>query len=291
MPTIHGDKVTCGTATFNEVVSTPAGAVIWRMDGLTGWDATGDLEVISSPRGGHIDGAIAGGFFPAFPRLIYATGYVMATSRAEADTLVDILWRDAFPRNADLVLTRYEPVPKFLHCRVSGSREIFPVGPQMFRWIAPLTAFDPLKYGVTVVTSGLVGVAGLATSGFPAPLTAPLTPTAIDGGGNTNVVNLFNAGTAATKPIATLYGPLAKGGWRLSNDTTDQFIRFDVELGISDVLVIDFAAEEALLNGFPVTATVTGDFWSVQPGVNVIKLYANYDVDAGFEISINSAWE
>jgi hypothetical protein len=290
MPTIFRDKVTAGSVTFNDPLARPAGALSWGCDTLEGWSDTPEIDVVSTPQGGHTDGEVAGDFFPASARHMIVGGWGNAATRADAESLSDVIIRDAFPRNQLIRLTRYESVPKFLDCRVSDKRTIQWVGPYSFRWVVPVMAPNPFKFGLTPEIGGPVGVAGQSTGGVAFPITFPFSFTTISAGSENSII-LVNRGTASSFPVVTLHGPLVKGGWRLSNDTTGDDIRFNVGLGATDVLVIDFGAQTALLNGAVVTSSITGDFWSVVTGPNVIKLYADFDPAASLSATVYSAWE
>jgi hypothetical protein len=104
-------------------------------------------------------------------------------------------------------------------------------------------------------------------------------------------VVLTNAGTASSAPTVSITGPLVRGGWRLVNDTTGEDLTMDVGLATGDIMEIDFSNELVYVNGFLVSPSIRGDFWRVVPGVNVIKLYADYDPASTFTISTYSAWE
>ncbi len=291
MPTIFRDKVMCGTVLFNDPTAVPPEANSWGCDTLEGWKKSASRDIISTPFGGSVDGEINANYWPAKAKQLMAGGWATASSRANAEVLEDLILGDAFPANEDLTLVRWEGVPKFMRVRVLGEAEITNVGPNAFRWVVPLQASDPFKYSYLPLAgeSGTSGVAGISSGGRTYPRQYPLQYTTLDDG-SSNAVNIVNSGTAPTYPIAYLTGPLPKGGWRLANDTTNEFISFDVDLTATDTLQIDFAERIALLNGYPVTRTITGDFWRAKRGVNVIKLYAPYDPTASFTISINSAW-
>jgi hypothetical protein len=295
VPTIFRDKVTSGSVTFNDVAARPLpGTIYFNIDVLDGWGGTPDLDAVFTPIG-SIDGEIPADFFPAKGRGVSVGGYVEATTRAIAEQLWDILVRDAFPRNVELELTRYETIPKFLRFRRSGQMpDPAWVGPTAFRFGVPIRAADPFKYALTSQVESS-GVAGLSTGGRSYPRTYPLVYTTI-ASGTANLVTINNVGTAPTPPEIVLNGPLSKGGWRLVNETLELAdregtLKFDVGLVAGDVLEINFRTETALLNGYLITASLFGDFWKVQPGVNVIKLYADFDPAAGFTVTARSAWE
>lgn len=298
MPTILRDKVEVAypngpLVTFNDNPTKPTGSIKWGLDDLSGWDETPELDVSSLAIGGGVDGEILGDRFPARARHFMASGWVMAETRADAENLMDVIMRDAFPRNKDIKLVRYETIPKYLNCRVSAKRTVERVGPQDFRWIVPLIAGDPFKYDndPPAGSSGSAGVAGQSSGGRSYQRTYPLQYTTTTEGEDANSVTLVNRGTAETYASIIVTGPLASGTWRISNETTGEDIKFNIALVAGDVMDIDFRNGIALLNGFPVTATITGDFWKLQPGPNVIKLFGDFDPAAGFTATTESAWE
>lgn len=292
MPTIFRDKVVCGTVTFNDVPTRPAGAVQFGLDQIDGWRKSPSIQVRSAPYGGAVDGEEASGYWAANARHMTISGYVVAVDRAAAETLEDIITGDAFPVNQDLILVRYEGITRFMRVRVEGEVEILNVGPNNFRWLVPVqTVGSPFKFSYDPLAgeSDTAGVSGISSGGRTYPRMYPLVYTTNEEGEG-NGVTLVNHGTAPAHPIATLSGPLPAGGWRLENSRTGDFIQFDVGLTATDELVIDFAERTAMLNGYPVTSSISGDFWTVLRGANTIKLFAPYDAAAEFTISINSTW-
>jgi hypothetical protein len=292
VPTIFRDKVVAGTVTFNDRLNMPAGCVEFGLDTLDGWRKSSDLDVRSTPYGGAVDGESSNGYWSANARHLIASGYVVALDRMTAEEVEDIILGDAFPTNEDIVLVRYEGIPRFMRVKVTGEAEVINVGPNNFRWIVPLqTVGSPFKFSYEPLQGeiGTSGAAGISTGGRTYPRTYPLTYVSTDDGSG-NSVALYNHGTAPADPFVEIYGPLPKGGWRLENATTGEFIQFDVDLSSTDLLTIDFSERVARRNGYPVTALITGDFWKARRGVNVVKLYAPYDEATSFTISINSAW-
>lgn len=293
MPTIFRDKVTAlpagGTLiTFNDNSVMPVNAIRFGLDVLVGWKNTPTADPKFAPIG-IVDGEIPGDFFPLKGREITIGGYVEAMTRADAETIEDIILRDAFPRNKDIVLTRFEPIAKFVTGRRYGEVEIEYNEPHSFRWAVRIKCGDPLKYAATS-TSVSAGVAGTSSGGRVYPRTYPLQYTVVLSGGSDSAT-IYNAGRSDTKPVIDIHGPLPVG-WHLENLTTGGSIKFITSIPTAtDHLVIDFANGTAELNGGPVTATVYGDFFSIVPGANTIKLFGEYDPTAGFSVTINSAWE
>lgn len=293
MPSIWKDRVEVNGVVFNVWAEKPDDVIDWGIDELNGWDKLPAQEIISSPFGGGADGESLADVWEMRGRHVLVAGWFHAPTREQTEVIKDYIALNAFPRNTDIILTRYEGIPKSITARVED-RQFVAIGPNEYRWNAQLFAGDPLKYDAEepppAGSSGSAGVAGASSGGRTYPRTYPLTYNTILSG-EANSIILFNRGIAGTSPFIEITGPLTKGGWRVSNDTTGEDIRYDLALALGDVLVIDFKEQTALLNGFPVTSAIVGDFWKVEPGVNVIKLYADYDPAASITASIKSAWE
>lgn len=290
MPTIFRDKVTVGEVTFNDSTALPlAGTTEWGLDVLLGWKETPDVEGEFSPKG-LVDGEVPGEFFPIRGRQLSVGGYVEAVDRATADQLLDIIIGDAFPRNKFLEMTRYEPVPKFVRGWRNGPVDSTWVGPRAFRWAVSFRCDDPFKYGLSS-SSDSTGVAGSSSGGRTYPRTYPLEYNTV-AGGEGNSIAFNNIGTASTSRwTAELHGPLTNGGWRISNDTTGEFIRVNIGLSSTDIVVIDFEQETVTMNGTLISASITGDFFSLPRGVSVLKLYADFDPAASWSMTAYPAWE
>ena len=288
MPTIFRDKVVVGSTTFNDALLRPTGAQYWGIDVLDGWKTSPDLDVTLN-KISDVDGEILGDFQSTSARYLTVGGYVLAASRAESDGLEDVI-ANTFRRNTDLILERHEPVPKFVRCRRIGPIEITSPMDNGWRFTVDLICPDPFKYSVTPVGPYSSGAAGLSSGGRTYPRTYPLVYATVVSGSENRVV-ISNAGTANATPTVTITGPLVRGGWRLSNDTTGEDLSMDVGLSVGDTLTIDFSNELVYVNGFLVGPSILGDFWRIVPGTNIIKLYADYDVSTTFTITTNSAWE
>jgi tail protein len=295
LSTIQRDKITvqsnAGTYSFNDAASLAdwPGAYTMAVDDLPGWRDTVDVNVISEPRGAG-DGNYTATRFPAKSRMVIIAGYYLATNRAAVDSLFDLIVSHAFPEDTDIKLTRYEPTPKYVTCRVAGpvlDIEYSPVEGWQ-RWEATLLCSDPFKYDAVNTLSGSTGIAGLSIGGRTYPRVYPLVYSTTPGGtGNQITVN--NIGTAKTYPVLTIVGPLASG-WRAENSTTGGQLAFDVSLSTGDVLVIDNQAKYATLNGSPVNGLLIGDWWSLARGINVVKLFGDYNATATFSLTAKSRW-
>jgi hypothetical protein len=295
MPTILGDKVTIqsssGVWAFNDSgsIATWPGALKMNIDVLDGWSETFPLDVISVPRGIG-DGNYTAARFPARARNITVGGYITAPSRAVLDTNWDAIVLRAFPQDETLRIARYEPVPKYVTGKLAGPLAITQyLGREgALRWEGIVLCSDPYKYDATSTLSGTTGIAGLSTGGRTYPRTYPLKYVTV-GSGSGNSISLTNIGTAKTYPVITITGPL-NNGWRIENSTTGDTLSFDVSLSTGDVLVIDNLGKFATVNGSPINGLLSGDWWSLAPGPNVVKLFGDYNATATFTVVANSRW-
>lgn len=297
MSTIFRDKVTIenpgvGVMGFNDMTFLPfwyAGTSVMAVDTLDGWDKTVSLNVISVPRGVG-DGAYTAPKFPALARNLTIGGYVHTADRSAMEHVWDQIVADAFPADTDLILTRYETIPKYVTCRVASEMELTQYFPDqaVFRWEGTLLCSDPFKYDATNTLFDSGGISGLSIGGRTYPRVYPLTYTVVAGGeGNQAVIS--NIGTAKAYPLFTLYGPIPSG-WHIDNVTTGASLAFDLDLGVGDVLVIDVKNKYATLNGFTVNGLVTGTWMQLVRGTNVLKLFADYNATAYFTVSAKSTW-
>jgi hypothetical protein len=245
---------------------------------------------LSTELGSYRDGSAAASFFPVRKRYITLGGYCVASDESQAERLHDILVRDAFPRNQVITLERHESVPKFVGCRRSGPIEMdWSVVRNAFRWQTTVMCEDPFKYALTE-QSYSTGVSGTSLTGHSFPVTFPMSFTGT--GSVASGISFYNEGTAdSTNFFIQLNGPLAKGAWRLVNETTGGTLGYNVGLGAGDFMTLYFKEQTASLNDVPVIAPYTGTFWSLAPGSNAIRLYAEYDANASATIYGFSAWE
>jgi hypothetical protein len=289
MPTIFRQRVNLNGVDFNVPGSAPLGALNWVIDVCDGWKDTPEPDFNSTPLAANRDGSSSADFAPYPARFVTIGGVVYAPDEATAEALEDYLLTTAMPRSVAFSMTRYESTPKVITCKRATKFETDWLMPNGFRWNTTLQADDPLKYSLNVTNQSGVP-AGLFSSFRTYPRTYPLVYTA-SGAGSTSV-GFVNAGSAASRSIVvTIGGPLTAGAWRLRNDTVNGELGFNIGLTATDTLTIDFSTEIALLNGYPVAYTLSGDFWALAPGSNTIRLYADYDPATDFTVAARSAWE
>lgn len=291
MTTILGDRTTIGSLTFNDRLAYPLpGLMYWCVDMLSPWDDTAEVQV-DFQRIETVDGETPGES-STYPGKQYTIGgYVLAEDRETAEAAWDLIARDVMPRGRDVQVLREGPIPKFTTVRMNGLRSVdWRERNCGFRWSVSSRAYDPLRYAVTP-WEGETGVAGQASGGRTYPRTYPMRYMVSDNGQN-NRLEVVNLGTADTpKVFINLTGPLPLGAWRIVNETTGALLKYDIEVPSGQTLAIDMAAELATLAGASVTAPVTGDFFRLAPGVNVLRLFSEYDEAARMSVVAYSAWE
>jgi hypothetical protein len=292
MSTIYRQRCEANGVVFNVPAEQPVEAFNWAIDDLPGWKSTPEPVVQSTDLGALRDGENFGDFWPVRSRFITVAGYVFAGTEAQAEALHDRLVRDAFPRNKDLVFTRYEAVPKYVTYRRAGALETdWSAVRTGFRWQTTIACKDPFKYGSDTL-SATAGTAGQSTSGVSFPITFPFFFTSLEVGNDNTTAALLNRGTAYSNHIiADITGPLTRGGWRLRNDTTDEEILFDMGLGTGETMQLDFAKQQVYVNGFPFNARRIGTWWRLAPGNNAIRLYASFNEATTVTVTAESAWE
>lgn len=290
MPTIFRQQVQINGVRFNDPLNIPVGAQAWGLDVCDGWKDTPEPDVRSTPFGIVRDGSTSSDFFSYPARYLTLGGYVVAADELGAEILQDYLLTTVFPRNTAVMLIRYESVSKFVLGKRASKFEVEWTVPNGFRWQVTFQCDDPLKYSPGVqIASG--GVSGSVKYGRTYSRVFPMTYTNTGAGDNSSLAITNNGNASSTQFFVSINGPLAAGGWRLRNDSNNGELIFSLGLSSTDLLGINFATQVATVNGYPVAYTLTGDFWKLDPGVNIIRLYADYDPLTSMTVSARSAWE
>jgi hypothetical protein len=141
-----------------------------------------------------------------------------------------------------------------------------------FTFEIPLIAKDALRYGRTEITATTAPASGPAERNLTMPLYMPVIFTAGAGEAGGTAV-LHNPGNENTPPKTTITGGVLPRGWRISNDgDSGRRLWVDLALRPSDVLVIDHRSGDVTLNGYGLGVPVYGQWWTVRPGDNRIRL-------------------
>lgn len=123
--------------------------------------------------------------------------------------------------------------------------------------------------------------------GFAIPYSIPLSMVT----GGTGATTIANDGNGEAYPIFTLTGTLENPS--IYNETTGKVLSVAYTLStISDTIVIDTYNRTAVLNsGANVKSYVSGDFWTLHAGNNVVKLTsANASDDGSVNITFNDSY-
>lgn len=276
-----------GFAAFNDPGSSWPGTIRCRVDRLEGWRETANKTPVRARRGVG-DGDYIGKRWPAESRMLEIEGYIQTPNRDTLDGTFDSIINSALPQDTDIIITVYEPIPKSIIGRITGTIDPYQYLPDSLRWRATILCANPYKFDAVGTMEGSAGVAGISTGGVIFPVTMPMLFN-IDPQGQGNQVTLFNRGTAKTFPYIELGGPL-NAGWRLEKAGTGEFSSFDIALSAADSLIMDHRSKTATLNGQPVSGLITGSWWGLEPGSNTIRLYGNYDPFASFYVYAKSHW-
>lgn len=287
MPTIYRDVVTVGDISFNAV--SPA-TFDFRIDEMAGWFDGPEIDVVISEFG-VADGG-SPGFFAAKSKYVEVNGWCLAKTggRADVQEIRTQLGR-AFPRNVDVAVTRFSPIPTYMMMRRAGPVKLVQEMPEGCRFSLLLVATDPFRYSVGDAPI-VIGISTPDDAGRTYPRTYPLFYTGTVGVGDNLGKTFVNEGDANSYPISLVTGPLTAGGWQIINDTTQQRLTFNVTLTSAQTLEINHSAHTLKLNGYQVTYQAEGDWWALIPGSNFIRLTASdYNATAQLELHPQSAWE
>lgn len=156
------------------------------------------------------------------------------------------------------------------------------VGAAAVQWVAT----DPRIYAATESTL-TVGIASSSASGFPFPLTFPIS---FGGAATGGLVTANNEGEFPAPWVATIHGPVV--GPRIENVTTGETLTFNGSLAAGETLVVSSADASVLLNGvasrYPWLAF--GSQWfDLAPGVNELR-FAGTSGTGSLDLVFRSAW-
>ena len=104
--------------------------------------------------------------------------------------------------------------------------------------------------------------------GFAIPFGIPFDMSA---GTGAQLVELVNEGNTDSYPVVRVTGDM--DGFTLNNSTTGESLTCSENLGVNDYIDIDFYNRSVMLNGLSnKLSTISGDWWTLIPGSNVMKL-------------------
>jgi hypothetical protein len=140
---------------------------------------------------------------------------------------------------------------------------------------------DPFEYDDNLASLSLA-LNQDALIGFTFPLTFPITFASSSGSSTALAVSnpATNLGMAATYPTMRITGPIINP--RVDNQTTGQYIGFNITLIAGQWLDVDFAERTVMLNGTASRYNALRNdstWWKLQPGANDISFTAQSPAD------------
>ena len=167
-----------------------------------------------------------------------------------------------------LRITREDAAQFFLICRVARALVMRRKGPKFAEALLPFVADDPFFLAANETSDSFSTSTG---EGLTIPFTIPAT---IYGGGNIATVIANNAGQVEVFPRITING-LADNP-QANNVTTGRSFKVNETVDPGDTLEIDMARRTAEIvtatgSRVNVLGSVTGGFWSLEPGQNTVR--------------------
>ncbi|MFF4489411.1 hypothetical protein ACFY0F_23430 [Streptomyces sp. NPDC001544] len=280
---IDGLQATLGSLRLGAVDSS---GVAWFLQGLDGWDSPEIRSEFQERESDH--GAWASPVYLG-ARPITLTGTIEAQGRAALQAAMEQLYVAA--GLADTTLTVWEDTPKQATVRRSGKLLTQYVSDRVATYSVMVTAADPRRYSTTL-QSGTTGLPS-TTGGLAFPVTYPITFSATTVAGQ---INAANTGTADTRPILTITGPVvAPTIAALYPDGTVKQLIYSQDLQSGDVLVIDTDAHSVTLNAAVSRRrflTVSAGWPTIPAGGSVRYQFQSgtYNASATLTATWRSAW-
>lgn len=190
------------------------------------------------------------------------------------------LFLNAFPINVDLNITFIMPNGQSLYMLARRKNLTCEQdGPSMSNFKIDLLSGDPLLYDVTGGSAINVSVPIKSGGGFILPVITPIVsgagsgPTSINNTGVAEILPLITITNSANTPVIT-------------NLTTGEFIKINVTMSNSDVLIIDMKQRTITLNGANVLAErdPTSSWWALEPGNNNIQFTTSSSGNTGVAV-------
>lgn len=263
-----------GTPTYN--INMP----VYLIESIEGLDNP-DRRVNSYDLPGEDGGNVGSNFYGM--RTVTITGWVrggdVASHEAARRTLASTcrLQRDEFgvPQKVRVYYTAMDGQSYFLDGVVKDFK-----CPRMNNltasFIVSIIAPDPMAYGITALSSGLISRS--SGGGVVVPAIFPVTLEGSSGG----AANFYNGGTDDTWPVITFSGALTNP-FIYSQERNVQF-NLNYVMGSNDVVVIDMKQKTVVLNGSSSllgSKTADSDWFSLPPGNNTITFSTASSSDTG----------
>jgi len=110
------------------------------------------------------------------------------------------------------------------------------------------------------------------------------------GGATPGGAGINNNGNRPTPAVLTILGPISNP--LVANDSYSAVLNFNIDLGASDILVIDLANKTVLLNGVTNrrAALVAPNWFLLNPGVNFIRFGGTNGSGSTLTVAYRAAW-
>lgn len=263
---------------------------LWFWEDMDGWFSTPALDAPITPLG-ISDRAVAAKRFPRKERYITIKGVCHVETEDDNWSARERLVTAWDSPNEEFWLVVEEPTPKRMRVRTVGPIDMSWNQEEYlsFAFEIPLVGVDPFKYGIDPITGTTSPVAG-GDYGLVFNWTFPLIWD--QGSGSApGTMSLFNQGNADTDLTMTVTGPIERG-WSVANDSTGEFIAFDVALGAGQTIVIDSATHSATINGASVNVKISGDWFKLKKGTNILRFSTpQFNDDAVLSVLAYPAWK
>lgn len=239
----------------------------WLVENEDGWSSSPPVRPVAEDRA-HADGAWgAPGLYGA--RVISLSGRAFARTRVEMLAAKDRIKAAVNPRDLLPLIVEEAHLTRCATVRLSGQVELQDVSANMFSFGLTVTATDPRRYGVDRITQSTLLPIGI---GVGRTYNRTFDYTYGGGGGESGAIFIDQIGDYDQTPaVITIVGPVIDP--RVEHVQTGRYLAFTLTVEWGEELVIDLAAQTALLGGHANRAhTLTpGSAWfHLVPGENEI---------------------
>lgn len=229
-----------------------------------------DIDISSYARGGRDGVALSRGFYRGF--VISMEFFIIADSASDL-----ITQRDAFLKLFALKDRELSTRTKRLGFELADgtikeipviftAKKADPSRDSVHTCSVFITAQSEIEY-FTTDSDSTKSIPIHQGGGMAIPMAIPMDMSDPIGG---SLVVVTNNGNTTYYPIITVYGSFT--GFSLTNGTNEKTLSYSGTLGATDVVVFDMYNRTALLNGVNALDYVSGDWWGLTSGDNIIKL-------------------
>lgn len=169
-----------------------------------------------------------------------------------------------------------------LQCEAEVVKITNPYTHKVHSFLIEFVAPDWRFYSQTLKSFDIERSSVLAGTAIPTPI--PLSLALVTSGEQEDI--LTNDGNEVSDPIITLFGPGTD--YTVRNDTTGEEFEINETLDtVDDYIEVDIKNRTVVKNGVDnMYSSFSGDWWSIHPGDNEIKLIVNADYDINTKVNV-----